>query len=268
MRYQYSHSPGKGRYAHAFRNTFLDRRMPPLHTHDFYEAYWVEAGALSEARAKGTGTLKAGDFRFAAPGTAHAFSASPDLKFSMANVIFPAAFAAALARRHQVTWKGGASLRAQALSLLSKEFEVLAHSERSRLDAECFLLRCFQLLRSQEAPPHPGPAWLQKGLQALEAPGAFARGAAAFFEACHRSKEHAARECRRHTGKSPIQILTELRLRHAARQLEISTMEITEIALDCGLENLGHFYSQFRRVYGVTPRQWRLKARKSAGLAA
>lgn len=267
MRYVYDRSWAKGRSAHAFRNTFLERRMPPLHTHDFFELYWVESGSVREARARGTAELKAGDLRFASPGTAHAFSAPPDARLSMANVIFPGRLAPRLARRHGLTWKGGYALSARALAALSKEFDLLAHSEGGLLDAESFLLQCFKLLRSHDAPQPDGPPWLQRALQALEAPGALAKGAGAFFEAAGRSPEHAARECKRHTGKSPIQLATELRLRHAARLLEASTMEITEIALDCGLENLGHFYAQFKRAYKLTPRQWRLRARRPAGLA-
>ena len=31
-----------------------------------------------------------------------------------------------------------------------------------------------------------------------------------------------------------------------------------EIALECGIENIGHFYKLFQKRFGMTPRQYRL----------
>ena len=266
MRYHYLDSGGRGRQAHGFRNTELEKQAPPMHTHDFFELYWVESGSLFEQRIEGRVELKAGDFRFAAPLTRHALWAAPGKAFRLANVIFPPALAQALAKRHGVAWRMGGALRAEALEALSRELDRLVQSKRSLLDAECFLLEAFRILRREETPLPSGPPWLQQALQTIEAPAAFSRGTSAFFEACGRSPEHVARECRKHTGKSPIQLVTGLRMGWAARQLEASTLEITAIALACGLENLGHFYAQFKRAYGVSPGGWRQRARRAAGM--
>jgi AraC family cel operon transcriptional repressor len=45
---------------------------------------------------------------------------------------------------------------------------------------------------------------------------------------------------------------------HAARELRITDRPITDIAYECGLSNLSHFYSLFRRAHGQTPRAFRL----------
>ena len=44
-------------------------------------------------------------------------------------------------------------------------------------------------------------------------------------------------------------------------RLATSDEPITSIALDCGLENLGHFYRLFHARYGSTPRGYRLRQR-------
>jgi AraC family cel operon transcriptional repressor len=44
----------------------------------------------------------------------------------------------------------------------------------------------------------------------------------------------------------------------AARELRVTSRPIADIALDCGLNNLSHFYSLFRSAHGQTPRAYRL----------
>jgi AraC family cel operon transcriptional repressor len=51
---------------------------------------------------------------------------------------------------------------------------------------------------------------------------------------------------------------------YASRQLEMSSQCILEIAIDCGLSNLSHFYTLFREEFGVTPRAYRMSHSKAA----
>ena len=46
-------------------------------------------------------------------------------------------------------------------------------------------------------------------------------------------------------------------MEHAARMLAGSDDSISQIALECGLENLSHFYRMFRGHYALTPRAYR-----------
>jgi AraC family cel operon transcriptional repressor len=71
--------------------------------------------------------------------------------------------------------------------------------------------------------------------------------------------EHLARQVRQHLHKTPTDIVNEARLAHAASELQSSGRAITEIALECGVENLSHFYKLFREHFGCTPRQYRLR---------
>jgi AraC family transcriptional regulator len=58
-------------------------------------------------------------------------------------------------------------------------------------------------------------------------------------------------------GETPLKRLMRIRIEEAKRRLIKTTQSITEIALDCGFENPGHFATVFRRLEGVTPSAYR-----------
>ena len=69
-----------------------------------------------------------------------------------------------------------------------------------------------------------------------------------------------ARAAVRWYGQTPTEIVNAARMEFSARQLTESARPIMEIALDCGLNNLSHFYALFRKRFGVSPRRFRLQA--------
>ena len=90
-------------------------------------------------------------------------------------------------------------------------------------------------------------------------PEHLAGGTQAFAKLAGRSPEHVNRILRQALGKTTTDVVNEIRLDYAARQLRMSDQKITEIALDCGLGNLGHFYSLFQKRFRLTPRKYRIR---------
>jgi AraC-like DNA-binding protein len=93
------------------------------------------------------------------------------------------------------------------------------------------------------------------------------------------SKFHALRVFRTHTGLTPHQYQTHLRV-HLARELIRSGLRLSEVAVRAGFCDQSHLHRHFKRVVGVTPggyaRSWALRqtgqrpaerrARRAAGL--
>jgi AraC-like DNA-binding protein len=52
-------------------------------------------------------------------------------------------------------------------------------------------------------------------------------------------------------------LITELRYEHAARLLRESDATALEIALEVGYEDPSHFSRAFKRIAGVSPREYR-----------
>ncbi len=59
------------------------------------------------------------------------------------------------------------------------------------------------------------------------------------------------------TGMTFLKKLTELRLEHAARELEKGKHTIVGAAFSCGFGDLTHFYRLFSKRYGMPPGRWR-----------
>ena len=68
---------------------------------------------------------------------------------------------------------------------------------------------------------------------------------------------HFLRTFRQVAGLTPHQYLLRTRLHRAALRLRHSPAAITEVAYDCGFNDLSTFNRRFRRLMGVTPGAWR-----------
>lgn len=71
------------------------------------------------------------------------------------------------------------------------------------------------------------------------------------------SREHLCRLYKKHTGLSPIQYLTQLRVFYAKRMLLADNCSVESIAARCGFKNTNYFYKVFRDSTGLTPLQYR-----------
>lgn len=61
-------------------------------------------------------------------------------------------------------------------------------------------------------------------------------------------------------GISPIQYLISYRLERACGLLAHTALPVTEIALDCGFDNISYFIRKFKAVKGCTPKEYRAGA--------
>ena len=68
---------------------------------------------------------------------------------------------------------------------------------------------------------------------------------------------HFCRSFREITGYTPLAYLNRHRLARARYALATSDLSVTEIALDCGFNDVSHFIRCFRLLYGTTPKQFR-----------
>ena len=57
-------------------------------------------------------------------------------------------------------------------------------------------------------------------------------------------------------GESPLAYLQRLRVAKGARILQTSDKNVSEVAMECGFNDSNYFARQFRRILGVSPRQF------------
>lgn len=78
--------------------------------------------------------------------------------------------------------------------------------------------------------------------------------------------QYFARYFKKTFGVTFLDYLTELRLRHACRELMAGGADVTAVAFSNGFTNLTSFYQAFRRAYGCAPGQFRERQRDAPGL--
>ncbi len=66
-----------------------------------------------------------------------------------------------------------------------------------------------------------------------------------------------SRFIKKHTGRTFIDTLNELRLGHASRLLIETTNSVAEIAYDCGFNNISYFNRVFKKLKNCTPKEYR-----------
>jgi transcriptional regulator GlxA family with amidase domain len=74
------------------------------------------------------------------------------------------------------------------------------------------------------------------------------------------SRRQLERLFKRHLGTTPIRYYSNVRLVHAQRLLEQTSLSVTEVALACGFPSPGHFSHRYRELFGVSPREGRIVA--------
>ncbi len=253
---------------------FARKRLEPappriVHTHDYFECFWIEEGDGVHWINGRKEPLRAGDLVFVRLSDTHGFQGKGDKRGVMVNVSFPAASAAHLVARYRDDLEGrffwsrrplpwSQRLDDAQMAMLNRLARELEIGPRSLAQIESFLLGLMTRVVGRPAGvAEHVPSWLGAACNAVREPVLFRQGAAGFVRAAGRSHEHVCRAAQRYLGLSPSAYVNRVRMEHAGRLLAGSDETIAAIAIDCGLENLSHFYRVFRDHYRMTPRAYR-----------
>lgn len=260
--------------AFHFARKDLENRVPPFwHRHDYYELFLVERGAATHFINGRTERLERGAMVFVRPDDTHAFRALPEGGCRIINVMFWPETADHLHHRYgaelkaRFFWSEGPVpethlLRGPRMERAVNSAKELQTSRRSLSRVEQFLLFIMtRVVDYAAALPEQSPDWLIRACSAARDPEVFRAGVPAFVARAGRGHEHVCRSLQRHLGMSPSAYINRLRMEHAAMRLGSGDASVQDIAIDCGLENLSHFYKLFREHYGTTPRKYRARHR-------
>ena len=144
---------------------------------------------------------------------------------------------------------------------LKAHFDRLAVLPCRTVALHAFLFDLVDRLLSERPEWHERPS--APGWLAGAAADSLGTGLDGFYRRCGRCQEHVARACRKHYGRSPFELLNHHRLQRAASLLTTTDDGILGIAMDCGWNNLRHFYNLFKNAYQVPPAQFRQMARRT-----
>ncbi|MFA7345864.1 MAG: helix-turn-helix domain-containing protein [Terrimicrobiaceae bacterium] len=264
-----------GEAYHAGADVMEGGRASRVHRHDFHEVFWVSNGSGVHRLNGKPHEIRRGSLAFIRPEDAHNFQVRGESMW-IRNIAFRAGSAAMILESLGDAGStgifdrkslGASTVVSPALLVrLDAAFDRLAVLPRRAVVLHAFLFDLVDRLLSE----HPGrnegqsaPAWLSDAAESLSSPGPLESGLAGFYRRCGRCQEHVARACRKHYGCSPSDLVNRHRLQKAASLLATTEESILGIAMDCGWNNLGHFYNLFKRAYQMPPRQFRQMARRT-----
>ncbi|MDD2708467.1 MAG: helix-turn-helix domain-containing protein [Verrucomicrobiae bacterium] len=245
-----------------------NRNFP--HSHDYHEIFWIEDGDGWHLINGEKFRLQTGSCFFIKPADVHTFDVDPEEKFHLVNISFSPktweTFRIRYLASRTVPFENSPSVHQYHLSPtqleeLKKNVYEMAAGRGTFACLDRFLLNFFYLLESASSVGNESsslPDWLKKACREISQPQHFRKGSQAFVHLAGRSAEHVARELKRLLGKTPTGLANEARMNHAAILLGQSQEKILNIVLECGFRNVGHFYSLFRKQFGISPRRYRL----------
>lgn len=237
------------------------------HDHDYHEVFWVTRGR-GEHRFNGASTkLAAGTLHFIHPSDCHQVETARAEPLCIINVAFPSRCWAQVRRRYfanepdpfelpdgQRAWPVDAPAQARLAYWANR----LTTTGRPRVALDGFLMELPQLRHAATGKgADPMPEWLARARREISLPRHFSGGTPALARLAGRSPSHVARAAVRWLRLTPTDIVNAARMDFSAEELTTSARPIIEIALDCGLTNLSHFYALFRLRFGTSPQRYR-----------
>lgn len=262
---------GRGESYHFAQSEITATNGARYHDHDYHEVFWAVSGQ-GEHLLNGEGLAVApGQLFLIRPADRHLVAGADARPLHIVNVAFPSRTWRRLRRRYFANeqdpfelparrrrWPVDARLHAA----LGHWRERLSAPARPRHAIDGFLMELPELLRNADVGGAVAivPEWLSHARLALAKPENFFGGTRSFARLAGRSPSHVSRETVRCLGVTPTELVNAARMDFAARQLSTTGRPILDVALDCGLNNLSHFYALFRNRFGVSPRRYRLQA--------
>lgn len=249
-----------GSKVHLTRATLTPARPKSLHSHDYYELFWVQNGVVRHHLPTGIERLEEGDLILLSPGQLHAVQGKGEHSM-IVSLCFHPSVVQGLRERHPGLWDEQKVPQhihrdMKQLSALNHAALSLERGDRSALAAEAFLLPLLNDLE-QRIEPSNAPDWLKQALSAAQDPAVFKDGAAGFVAQTGRAHAHVSRTMRKVTGLSPSEYINTVRMEYSARALTTDNESVAQIAMECGIPNMAHFHKLFRAHHGMTPLQYR-----------
>jgi len=259
-----------GDVMHLARVSIYSRKDISLHRHDFAEIFWVESGSGTHLINNEEMRLEPGHLVMIRPDDRHTFTSTRRGRgLTIMNLAFSFDTVKHFRKRYfshldSYFWMGDLlpymiSLSPSLIRQLSRRAEESFQFRDSVIHLDSLLLFIFRSIADGKdlQADSQMPVWLRDAIQDFSTPELFRQGYAGFVDSCKKNIHHINRTVRKVLNKSLSDLLTELRMEFAARQLVITHAPIKTISSDCGFNSLAHFYKTFKKIYQATPSDYR-----------
>lgn len=238
-----------------------------MHDHDYYEILWITRGSGYQIVNKQRMALERGDMVMIRPSDTHMIMANKG-GLIFINIAFSADTAELMRVRYfdnpeQYFWSKGLlpakiHIDDQHIDRFTNRAHEAMRHRLSYIQLDSLLLFILRNIITDESEYMLDiPIWLYHALAQYKTPKNFKMGREGFAQECGRNIDYINRVVRKHLHMSLTDLLNNRKMQWAALQLTSLDTPIKEICLNCGFNNLGHFYKVFKQFYTQTPQQYR-----------
>lgn len=246
-----------------------------MHSHDFFELFLILKGSVVHVINSNRQMLQENTLVFIRDRDVHCYEQTTDSDCQFINLSFnrevlddliaflgegfpsgrllePAMPPSTLLSK---TEKEYVRYRLEQLSLIPQEKKLAIKAEVRAILTDLFS----RYIKDEAEPFEPAgqPEWLKVLCREVRKKEQFTQGAAALVQLSGKSHAYVCRMFREYLGMSPTQYINELRISYAENLLLNTDMEIVDISLEIGLENVSYFYDLFKRRHNLTPYRYR-----------
>ncbi|MCL6456364.1 MAG: AraC family transcriptional regulator [Gorillibacterium sp.] len=249
-------------------------KVSPEHTHEFYEFFILSEGNCRHIVNGHTQLLKPGCLVFMRPQDMHKYE--PDGEGDCRFLNIPCRLSLieeAFTYLNEAEYKYGllnaplpqiAMLSQLEMAELIHKFErtqMLSTIDRvkARIYLKGIIVHIFtQYFFTPETSEQPTiPLWLEHAISKMQLKENMQQGLPALYQFSGRSVGHVNRAFRQYLNQTPTQYINQLKLNVARNLLLTTELQVVEIALESGFENVSHFYHQFKTFYHQVPLDFR-----------
>lgn len=234
-----------------------------LHQHDYYEFTVVLTGRYYQEINGKRVLLARGDFVFIPLGSNHQsfydFGTARILNVGISKRFFdehylrllPTHFVASQAYPIKIEFLNYIEAMVSSLNFRNGEFNEFLEM------VTFYIINRLRHYRETEASTHI-PDWLAATVEKMHDKVWFSDNALANMVALSgKSQEYLTRATQRYYGKTPMQIINDIRIDFAKKQLEITNYSVTDIAFESGYSSPSLFIKNFKRLTSFTPKHYR-----------
>lgn len=253
---------------HIARVTIHSRYDLSLHYHDYAEIFWIEDGHGFHIINGEKVPLSPGSLVMIRPDDEHAFTSS-GAGLTVMNLAFRTETLDYFRNRYFVDSQSyfwintplpyHTLLDMTLIKRIAQKAEKTWNYKKSKFYLDSLLLFIFGLIAPNKdlEVNNQIPAWLSSAIQEYTTPQLFKLGTNGFAAICEKNIDHVNRVVRASYNKTLSELVTEIRMSFAAKQLSMTNTPIKVICNDCGFTNLGHFYKTFKAAFNQTPIAYR-----------
>ncbi len=235
-----------------------------LHQHDYYEFTIVLTGRYFQEINGKRVLLERGDFVFIPMGSHHQsfydFGATRILNVGVSKCFFethyapllPFCFVASQVYHVKSEFLNWIDTVIASLNFRDSEFDEFIET------VTFYVVNRLRHHREEQQITDDIPQWLRTTVEMMHDKLRFGENALENMVALSgKSQEYLTRATQRYYQKTPVQIINEIRINFARKQLEITNYSVTDIAYESGYSSPSLFIKTFKKLTSFTPNSYR-----------